>query len=101
MKIRFGTWIAILCLLATGVPRAFAEETETSPSGNLGQLVVTARKLDEPLKTTAHSISVVTGEELEKRVDRSVAEGLRELPGVVVESLGTRGETVNVRIRGA
>lgn len=85
-------------------PAAFSVEASTAPAaenGDLGQLVVSARKLEEPLKTTAHSISVVTGEQLQRRVDRSVAEGLRELPGVVVEALGTRGETVNIRLRGA
>ncbi|MFO1463799.1 MAG: TonB-dependent receptor [bacterium] len=87
--------------LAAVLASAPAWSQEEAQKGDLGQLVVSARKLEEPLKTTAHSVSVVTGEELERRVDRSVAEGLRELPGVVVQSLGTRGETVNIRLRGA
>lgn len=93
---------AVLSLGFTAL--AFSAEPSTSnlqENGDLGQLVVSARKLEEPLNTTAHSISVLTGEELNRRVDRSVAEGLRELPGVVVQSLGTRGETVNIRLRGA
>jgi len=79
-----------------GSSLAIAEETQ-----NLGEVVVTARKTEEPLKTTAHSIDVVTGEDIKRRVDRSVAEALQELPGVVVQPLGTRGESVTVRLRGA
>ncbi|MCE9624122.1 MAG: TonB-dependent receptor plug domain-containing protein [Deltaproteobacteria bacterium] len=98
MRKIFLSLVAGAVFISPGGRPAFSEEVQ---SGDLGQFVVSARKLEEPLKTSAHSISVVTGEELERRVDRSVAEGLRELPGVSVESLGTRGESVNIRLRGA
>lgn len=85
-----------LIVFALVAPRqGLAEEAE------IGEVVVSARQIEEPLRTTAHSVSIVTGEELERRVDRSVAEGLEELPGLFVQQLGTRGESVNVRIRGA
>ncbi|HEX5033337.1 MAG TPA: TonB-dependent receptor plug domain-containing protein, partial [bacterium] len=85
---------AVLAAL-TAPLQAPAEEAQ------IGEVVVSARQVEEPLRTTAHSVSIVTGEELDRRVDRSVAEGLEELPGLFVQQLGTRGETVNVRIRGA
>jgi len=102
MRLGKRAWFAaaLLCLPCL-VKVARGEEVEKVEKGDLGQVVVSARKLDEPLKTTAHSVSVVTGEQIERRVDRSVAEALRELPGVVVQSLGTRGESVNIRLRGA
>src|SRR5688572_18132512 len=85
-----------LFMVASAAPiPALAEDAE------IGEVVVSARQIEEPLRTTAHSVSVVTGEELDRRVDRSVAEGLEELPGLFVQELGTRGETVNIRIRGA
>ncbi len=85
------------CLILGVTPLAAAQETQAS---DIGQIVVTARQFPETVQTTAHTVGVVTGEEMDRRVDRSVAEGLRELPGVYVQTLGTRGESVNVRIRG-
>ena len=87
--------LALLVGAVTAPFQVLADEAE------IGEVVVSARQIEEPLRTTAHSVSIVTGEELERRVDRSVAEGLEELPGLFVQELGTRGETVNVRIRGA
>lgn len=80
---------------------ALVQNTARAEEAEIGEVVVSARQIEEPLRTTAHSVSIVTGEELDRRVDRSVAEGLEELPGLFVQQLGTRGESVNIRIRGA
>jgi vitamin B12 transporter len=86
-----------LCLFFP-LTSVFSQETEEDYRG---RIVVTPRTLPESLEKTAHSVEIVDGDELRDRVDRNVSEGIRLLPGVFVEVLGTRGETVNVRIRGA
>ena len=101
MSFKFPSWFWVLAALPALLCSALVLAEEKDSNGNLGQVVVTARKIAEPSRTTAHSISVVTGEEIQRRVDRSVAEALRELPGVSVQTLGTRGESANVRLRGA
>ncbi len=94
-----NVYIATVAVLLSAMPPLglFAEETQEK---DIGQIVVTARQLPESIAKTAHSIQVVTGQQMDERLDRNVAEGIRELPGVVVQTLGTRGESVNVRIRG-
>lgn len=89
--------VGILAVLLVIPVAALAGESLPS---DIGQIVVTARQVEESVRTTAHTVLTVTGEEIDRRVDRSVGESLRELPGLVVESLGTRGESLNVRIRG-
>ncbi len=78
-----------------------AEVDEESSYVDLGETVITARALPESIKKTAHTIEVIEGEEIRNRTDRSVAEAIREIPGVRVQSLGTRGESSSIRIRGA
>lgn len=97
---RRGFLFFFICLgsLSLASVPAFSQDSEKA---DLGQIVVSARQMPEPLKDSAHSIEVVTGAQIERRVVRSVAEALRQLPGVTVQTLGTRGESVNVRIRGA
>lgn len=101
--VSFVLW-SLVCLS----PRALlsqevidSKEQLSGSSNYEGQVVSTPRLIEEPLENTAHSIQVVTGEQLEERVDRSVSEGLQIKPGVFIQTLGTRGETTNVRIRGA
>lgn len=100
MRLRYAV---LLCVLIswTSTHSLGAETVQENAYIDLGETVITARALPESLKKTAHSIEVIEGEEIRQRADRSVAEALREIPGVRIQSLGTQGESSSIRIRGA
>lgn len=99
--------IACLSFLGGTASKVWAEEAQSGQAqfsgepGYEGQVVSSPRLIPEPIENTAHSVQVVTGEQIEERVERSVSEGIRLEPGVFVQSIGTRGESTNIRLRGA
>lgn len=65
------------------------------------EFVYTPSRIEEPLEAVTSSVTVITQEDIKKRQANTVYEVLRAVPGLRVESLGTFGEEVNVRLRGA
>ncbi|MBU1210978.1 MAG: TonB-dependent receptor [Alphaproteobacteria bacterium] len=57
----------------------------------------------EPIEagTIGNSVSVVTGEELQQRQVRTLADALRTVPGVAVNQSGAFGGLTEIRIRGS
>jgi vitamin B12 transporter len=64
-------------------------------------LVVSATRSPGRVAETAPAISVVTGEELQRKQVPTVADALREVPGLTVNQSGSQGSAVSVLIRGA
>ncbi len=62
-----------------------------------GAIIVTAAKLDMPLKESGASVTIISGGEIEKSNKSLVADLLQGVPGVVVEK---SGGLVKVYIRG-
>jgi vitamin B12 transporter len=65
----------------------------------LEEIVVTATRTPEPVKETASSVTVITGEELEEQGITTLAEALREVAGIAVVQYSFGGET-SVFVRG-
>lgn len=63
--------------------------------------VITASKIEEPLRETPVTISVIEGSDLEKGEAITVEEALRNIPGVDVQRMGSIGEQTGVRLRGS
>ncbi len=70
----------------------------------LEEIVVEGATLGgEPVKTEqlGSSVTVITGEELERRQIRHAADALRTVPGLAVNQSGGKGAVAQVRVRGA
>jgi vitamin B12 transporter len=77
-----------------------AAAQETGLSG-LNEIVITASRTLQPLKTVGSAIDVLTGEDIAARPRFEVSDLLREIPGVAVNRSGQRGAQTQVRLRGA
>ena len=61
---------------------------------------MTASGYLEDLDEAARATTVIGRSELDKRLEFSVAESLREVPGVRITQTGGPGSLTNIRIRG-
>lgn len=91
--------VKILSLALVGVlmqPFAvFATDLTT-----LEPVVVTATKLETPLREVASSVTVITRQEIENKQINSVEEVLRSVPGLDVVRQGGLGQQTSIFIRG-
>ncbi len=83
-------------LLVTGLVcfPGWAEEYD------LGEVVVTPTKTEEPMAEIGSSVSVVTSKQIEESGKRTVGNVLRDVPGVTVVQTGPLGSLVDVYLRG-
>ena len=65
------------------------------------EVVVTAARLETPLKETADSVTVITGDELRRTGKTGLAEALAAVPGTNLVRAGGRGGLSSLMIRGA
>ncbi|MGZ8381637.1 MAG: TonB-dependent receptor, partial [Nitrospira sp.] len=63
-------------------------------------VVISATKTEIPAKQVTRAVEVITGEDLQQRKIRTVAEALRWASGLAVFQSGGLGTTVGVRMRG-
>lgn len=84
-------------LLAT---TSTAPAQQVADTTRLGDLVVTAARLETPRTSLPASVTVVTGEELRRRGFRFVADWLKELPGASVVETGSFGSLTSLFLRG-
>lgn len=94
-SIPFVVCLSVLLPLAGGV-RA---QTENAPI--LPDTVVTADREATPVDKVTGTITVITGEEMERRQLRTAADVLRYVPGVSVQQSGGPGAQASVFVRGA
>ena len=96
---RRGFTAALLVALAPAA--AGAAEPSTGGTTLLPETVVTATRTETESRRIGSAISVITGEELERRQTRFVADALRTIPGLAVNRTSTFGSSTDIRIRGA
>ncbi|WP_421707237.1 TonB-dependent receptor plug domain-containing protein [Algihabitans sp.] len=112
-----GALFASAAIVALNVSSALAQDSATaddSGSDTLGsatvaqgsvrqvpEVVVSASRVPLPSSAVGSAVTVITGEELENKQSRFVADVLREVPGVAVNRTGGFGGFTQVRIRGA
>ncbi|MFI5395009.1 MAG: TonB-dependent receptor plug domain-containing protein [Candidatus Binatia bacterium] len=95
---RTFSYVAAVVVLLGQVAMAVADEQAERP---LGTVVVTATRTEAPLESVTNSISVVSEQAIENRQSQTVAEALRDVPGVDVAQPGSPGTAASVFIRGA
>ena len=92
-----------LCAAVAILANVHAEEIPALPAHELTMdtLVVTASRTEKPVSETAPAVTVITAEDLERQHATTVADALREVPGVEVVESGSRGSVTDVFLRGA
>ncbi len=88
-------------LLSAGV--VFAQEVALADQEEIvetREVVVSATKTEIPVKQVTSAVEVLTGEQMQQRKLKTVAEALRWAQGVAVFQSGGPGTTVDVRMRG-
>jgi vitamin B12 transporter len=90
-------------LVAAGWLVSARAEDEAKPPAEIEMdtLVVSATRSPERVSETAPAITVVTGEELQRTQVPTVADALRQVPGLTVNQSGSQGSVVSVLMRGA
>jgi vitamin B12 transporter len=86
---------ALAAALATA--SAAAEE----PVYVLPDVVVTPTRVPMPAEQASSTVTVITGEEIERRQQRDIVEVLREVPGLSVVQSGGPGSQTSIFTRGA
>ena len=81
---------------------AFGDEpAETEPVLETREVVISATKTPVPVSHLTSAVEVITGEDLERRQVKTVADALRLSQGLTVFSNGGPGSSSSVRIRGS
>jgi len=90
-------------IIAAWVASARADDGAQKPVTQLDMdtLVVSPTRSQQTIAETAPSITVITGKELEQKQVVTIADALREVPGVDVVESGSRGSLTSVFVRGA
>ncbi|MGH7571273.1 MAG: TonB-dependent receptor plug domain-containing protein [Gemmatimonadota bacterium] len=95
----------VAALLVLVPASTFAQEEE-APLDSLDlvhapPIVVTASRVETPLAEVGASMSVITSAEIERRQYRTVADALRDVPGLHIVQTGGFGGVTSVFLRGA
>ncbi len=64
-------------------------------------IVVSATRVETPVRQIASSVTVITAPQIEMRQDRSLPDVLREVPGVTIAQTGGAGGQASVFLRGS
>lgn len=97
----FRTCALILWLVVHASPTSAQEiAMADQPELEVPEVVVSATKTPMPAKQVTSAVEVITGEEMQQRKVRTVAEVLRWAQGLSVNQSGGPGTVVDVRIRG-
>ncbi len=89
-----GYWSAALALAALPLQPAGAQEGTLSGAVTLPAIVVSATTVPTLASQLASSVTVITGQELQREQIRTVPDALRTVPGLnVVQSGGPGGQT--------
>jgi vitamin B12 transporter len=82
------------------VPPARGEDENPQSEVYLEVTATTPSRLEEPVKETSGSVSILTQPEIEVQNPVTVPEVLRDLPGVSLQESGTVGESAVLSLRG-
>ena len=95
--------LALLSATAFLAAPLYAQDSVQVPSEeeSYEDIVVTALGIEQPKSDAGVSISVLNGDDLERRRNVAIADQLRMLPGVAISRNGPIGGFAGVRIRGA
>lgn len=86
----FAALLLVPCL-------TFAQET---PEINLEPVVVTATRIEVPIEHVGKTVTIISAEELEKQKATSLADALRNVPGLLIQHQRGPGGMTSIKIRG-
>lgn len=101
----FVRWALCVCIFGAVIPSraAFAQDVALVDESDIietPEVVVSATKTDIPVKQVTSAVEVITGEQMQQRKVKTVAEALRWAQGLAVFQSGGPGTAVDVRMRG-
>ncbi len=91
----------LACLIAVTVGVSNLAAMADDSALRLPEIVVSASRMPLPADEIGSAVTVITGEQLERRQVRVVSDVLRDVPGVAVNRAGPVGALTQLRIRGA
>jgi len=89
--------IALACLF--GGPPAAADD-EPAPPVSLPPVVISATRIPTPEAQLGSSVTVITGDEIQRKQERTLSDVLQDVPGLNVVQTGGPGSVTSVFIRG-
>lgn len=98
-----GCVFLILLMFVVLLPASRSEELAMTDEPELietPEVVVSATKTETPVKEVTSAVEVMTGEQIQQRKLKTVADALRWAQGLAVFQSGGPGTTVDVRMRG-
>lgn len=78
-----------------------SEKTAQAPEQKLPPVVVTATRIEQPVSEVGTTTTVVESDQIESQKIQTVADVLRQVPGVFVTQSGSPGTVTDVSIRGS
>ncbi|NOS82593.1 MAG: TonB-dependent receptor [Nitrospira sp.] len=99
-------WLICVCVFVWVLPssHAFAQDIAMADQNDVietREVVVTATKTPVPVTHLTSAAEIITGEDLQRRRVKTVADALRLSQGLTVYSTGGPGTSTSVRIRGS
>lgn len=88
-------------IIVLAVPAQAQQTSVENEEVALDPVIVTVGKAPADAEKTGKAYTVITGEQLEQRQVRYVADALRQVPGFAVSRSGSYGGLTQVRVRGA
>ena len=73
---------------------------EESDAITMEETVVTASRLEEPLKYSPDSVTIVTEKEIREKGTQTVIDVLRDVPGISIAQNGSFGASASIYLRG-
>lgn len=98
MRIRRSAPVALLVLAAAAPVRA--QQPDTTRLYHLDALVVTAERRAAPIEASTHALSLLTAAELRALPVRTLAEALRQAPGLTFVDFDGLGDDPQIMTRG-
>ncbi|HEY7531841.1 MAG TPA: TonB-dependent receptor plug domain-containing protein, partial [Nitrospiraceae bacterium] len=102
-RVRWLFWCLSALSLLLPTSRSFAQDVALAEKEEVvetPEVVVSATKTELPVKQVTSAVEVMTGEQMQQRRLKTVAEALRLAQGLAVFQSGGPGTTVDVRMRG-
>jgi len=100
MKKFVGVFVVLILLILPGFSNAKEEEKGKESVTTMEEVVVTASRLEEPLKYSPDSVTIVTSEEIKKKGKQTVIDVLRDVPGISISQNGSFGGSASIYLRG-
>src|SRR5690606_1655293 len=92
---------AASAVLSISIPVLPSAASGAEPSGRAEEIIVTAARVEQPVSEVIGSVSVITREDIQRRVTQSMQDLLSGETGLDVVNTGGLGKLSNVFLRGA